>query len=244
MHQLTKRPSPAFMVVALAINLVACGSTAGGPSVEPSRSAAAPSPFARTAEPSTSAAVFPPAGVLKMGERHAITLERVPFTFAVPTTDWVSNGSFGIDKAAGIGPAGAGFIFWRNTPDRIFREPCLQETAPSIGTLIADLAAGVASVPGIEVVEEPTDVTVGGFPAKRVVTKIPDDIGCPAQDFHLWTAPGNAFGRYATVVGSTIRTWIIDVEGTTVWFDAETYEGAGPGPGQEIQAIVDSMEFE
>jgi hypothetical protein len=162
----------------------------------------------------------------------------------VPTADWVSNGSFGIDKAAGVVPNGGSFIFWENTPDRIFREPCRLATAPSIGTSIADLAGGVTSVPGIEVVEEPSDVTVGGHAAKRVVIRIPEDIGCPAQDFHLWTAPGDAFGRYATAVGSTIRTWIVDVDGMTVWFDAETYDGAGPGPGDEIQEIVDSMQFE
>ena len=85
MNQLARRAVPAFVVVALAINLVACGSPPGGPSAEPSRSAAAPSPSTGTAEPSTSSTVFPPAGVLKMGERQAITLEGVRSTFTVPT---------------------------------------------------------------------------------------------------------------------------------------------------------------
>ena len=29
-----------------------------------------------------------------------------------------------------------------------------------------------------------------------------------------------------------------------VWIDGETYKGAGPGPGQEIQQIIDSIQFE
>ena len=210
----------------------------GGPAASPSPSVS-PSPVA-----SPTAAAFPPAGALAMGQRHSIMLEGRWLTFTVPTADWVSNGSFGIDKAAGIGPGGAGFIFWVDTPVGIYREPCQQATAPAIGTSIPELAAAVGSVPGVEVVEGPRDVTVGGYAAKRVVITIPEDIGCPATKFHLWYAPGDDFGRYATQVGMTIRTWIIDVEGTPVWFDAETYEGAGPGPGQEIQRIVDSMQFE
>jgi hypothetical protein len=203
--------------------------------------AASPSP---SLSPSPAPAAFPPAGVLAIGQRHSITLEGRRVTFTVPTTDWVSNGSYSIDKAAGIGPDGAGFIFWVDTPDRVFRDPCKQAMGPPIGTSIADLAAGVASVPGVEVVDGPTDATVGGHAAKRIVITIPEDIGCAATDFHLWTSPDDDIGRYASALASTIRTWIIDVDGTSVWFDAETYAGAGPKPGQEIQQIVDSMQFE
>lgn len=179
-----------------------------------------------------------------MEQRHTVTLEGHRVTFTVPTADWVSNGSYAIDKTAGIDPDGAGFILWVDTPDRIFRDPCQQAMGPPIGTSIADLAAGVASVPGVEVIEGPTDVTVGGHAAKRIVITIPEDIGCNATDFHLWTSPADDIGRYATQLDSTIRTWIVDVDGTPVWFDAETYKGAGPKPGQEIQQIVDSMQFE
>jgi hypothetical protein len=180
MNGLASRAVPALVVVALAINFVACGSPPGGPSAEPSRSAALRSPSTPTPELSTSSTVFAPAGVLKMGKRQAITLEGVGFTFTVPTADWVSNGSFGIDRSAAVGPEGAGFI------------------------------------PG----------------------RTPRSVSSPIH------APTAGMARYATGVGSTIGTWIVDVDGTTVWFDAETYEGAGPEPGQEIQAIVDSIEFE
>ena len=74
--------------------------------------------------------------------------------------------------------------------------------------------------------------------------RIPEDIGCKPDSFFLWYVPTAGKARYATAIGSTIRTWIVDVDGTTIWFDAETYEGAGYEPGQEIQAIVDSMWFE
>jgi hypothetical protein len=38
--------------------------------------------------------------------------------------------------------------------------------------------------------------------------------------------------------------WIIEVDGSIVWIDGETYKGAGPEPGQEIQQIIDSIRFE
>lgn len=215
------------------------GGGVGAPTASPSPSPTPPIPSA-----SPTAAAFPPSGNLAVGERNAIELEGIPFTFTVPTSDWVSNGSFAIDKRAGIGPEGAGFILWTDTPVGVFADPCAQEAGPEIGTSIADLAAAVAAMPGVDVVSGPTEVTVGGYPAQHVVVTIREDIGCDAQSFYLWYAPTPDFARFATAVGSTIRTWIIDVGGTSVWIDAETYAGAGPGPAQEIQAIIDSIEFE
>ena len=65
-----------------------------------------------------------------------------------------------------------------------------------------------------------------------------------AEEFYLWYAPSEDNARYATELGSTIRVWIVDVDGAIVWIDGETYKGAGPEPGQEIQQIVDSIQFE
>ena len=243
MNSYAKLAIAAAAVVAIAIvgiNLLpGRGGNVGGTPPTPSASL----PASPSASDSTSR-LFPAEGPLSAGQRYSIALEDRRVTFTVPSPDWGSNGIFAIDKYAEAASDRAGFIFWENTPDRIFREPCQRATAPSIGTSVADLASGVASVPGVELVDGPSDATVGGYAAKRVVIRIPEDIGCAAQDFHLWTAPGDPDGRYATATGSTIQTWIIDVDGTTIWFDAETYEGAGPGPGNEIQQIVDSMQFE
>jgi hypothetical protein len=87
-------------------------------------------------------------------------------------------------------------------------------------------------------------VTVGGHPAKHVVLRIREDVGCIAESFYLWYAPTGDLARYATQLGSTIRVWIVDVDGKLVWIDGETFKGAGPGPGQQIKEIVDSIQFE
>lgn len=217
----------------------------GGPAVSPAPSPSAPPSPSPNPSPSPSPEPdFPPSGDLQAGVRYRAVLEDVPFTFTVPTSDWISNGEWGIDKGAGIVPEGAGFIMWLDTPVGVFSDPCIRLKGPEIGTSIADLAAAVAAMPGTDLVSAPTDVTVGGFPAKEVAIQIRDDIACHPNLYYLWYAPNPDYARYATVIGSTIRTWIIDVDGTPVWIDSETYPGAGPGPGSEIQQIIDSIQFE
>ncbi|HSO29254.1 MAG TPA: hypothetical protein VLS28_05080, partial [Candidatus Sulfomarinibacteraceae bacterium] len=178
-------------------------------------------------------------------------IDGVSLSLEVATSGWISNGQWGIDKSAGIDPAGAGFILWpEGAPVGVFADPCAREEAPPIGSSAAELAAAVATVPGTDLVSGPTDVTVGGYPAKNVVLTFGEGADCnadgqlSADEFYLWYAPGADNARYATELGSTIRVWIVDVDGAIVWIDGETYEGAGPGPGQEIQQIVDSIRFE
>jgi hypothetical protein len=212
----------------------------GGPDLTPS-----PAPSATTVPtPSTKAAAFPPSGELEIGQ-HSITQEGVTYTFSISTSGWISNGTFGIDKAAGsIGPEGAGFIFWTETPVGVFANPCAQTRGPNLGSSAVDLAAAVATVPGTDLVSGPTDVTVGGHPAKKVVLTVREDVGCGASSFYLWCAPSAGLARFATELGSMINVWIIEVDGTLIWIDGETFKGAGPEPGRQIQEIIDSIQFE
>ena len=230
----------AVVVVALIGYQFLFAPTVGGPA--PVETPTPTSEPTVTPAPSRTSA-FPPAGELATTGRHSMTLEGVTFTFSVPT-GWVSNGIFGIDRSAGIGPDGAGFIFWIDAPVGVFSDPCSETKGPALGTSAVDLAAAVAAVPGTDLTSGPTDVTVGGYAAKYVVITIREDIGCAPNNFYLWYAPSPTQARYATSLGSTIRTWIVDVDGTIVWIDGETYKGAGPEPGQELQQIVDSIQFE
>ena len=213
------------------------GGTTSTPSPSPSQAvAASPSP--------TPVVVFPPAGNLAVGTRHHMTLEGVPFTFTVPTSGWTSNGSFSIVNSGGESADGAGFIFWGDAPVGTFADPCADKKGPPVGPSVAALAAVVAAVPGTQLVSGPTDVTVGGYPAKHVVITVPEDIGCAAPNFMLWYAPDPELARYASAKGSTIEVWIVDVDGRTVWIDGETYKGAEPARAEELQKLIDSIRFD
>ena len=98
-------------------------------------------------------------------------------------------------------------------------------------------------MPGTKLVSGPSAVTVGGHPAQHVVI----NIGCEPDHFYLWydsDDPTGENGRYATERHGTIYTWIIDVNGTIVWIDGETFARSGPGAAREVQQIVDSIQFE
>jgi hypothetical protein len=101
----------------------------------------------------------------------------------------------------------------------------------------------VATLPGTDVVTAPEDVTVGGRPAKHVVITVREDVGCPAGTYCMWYDTSGDF-RWATALGQTNRVWIVDVDGASLWIEAETYKGASPELEQEIQAMIDSIQFE
>lgn len=244
----------AVVVAALLVGFVyLAGSRIGGPDVSVPASAspsmAVPTP---TVQPSpTPEAAIPPAGPLAVGT-HRATPSGVLAIFDIATEGWVSNGSFGMDKGKYVtagrpdAPESAGFIFWMpSAPDTVFADPCA-------GTLLSPapeqapeaLAAAVASLPGIELVSGPTEVTVGGYAAQHVAIRVPADIGCDPSDFLLWEDTDNpGQTRYATAIGSTIHSWIVDVEGALVWIDAETYAFSGPQAEEEILDIIDSIRF-
>ena len=78
-----------------------------------------------------------------------------------------------------MGPDGAGFIFWLDeAPIGVYADPCAHVQGPPIGQSTADLAAAVAALPGTDLVSGPSDVTVGGHPAKHVVITFRDDVDC------------------------------------------------------------------
>jgi hypothetical protein len=243
--------SAAAVVVAavIGINLLGAnnGSVGGEPTPPPATPVPTPtaSPTPTPTEPSFgTSAPFAPSGPLELG-RHTFTSGGLRFSVDIQTTGWVSNGQFAIDREAGITADGAGFILWpATTPIGVFADPCTSTEGPVIGPSPGDLAAAVAALPGTDLVEAPTDVTVGGYPAKHVAITVREDIGCVPTQFYMWYGSGPDDARYATELGSTVQSWIIDVNGTIAWIDGETYKGAGPEPVQLIQQVIDSVQFE
>ena len=222
------------------------------PSPSPSLETAVPSPSASTQpEPTLQALDSVPVGPVAVG-RHAVSQDGVRFSFEIATRGWTSNaGAFpeGANLLLGIRgqPNAAWFLTWGI--DGVYADPCNGEPAPVAGPTAADLAADVAGMPGIELVEGPTDVTVGGQPAKHLVIRIPRDIPCPADAFRLWYVDAACDGddpcsRWVSAPQETHHIWIVDADGGRVWIEAETYINPTPGTVERVQAIIDSIEFE
>jgi hypothetical protein len=181
----------------------------------------------------------------------------VAFTFAVPASGWVSDGSFWFDGHAGS-PERTMLWFFTNqflyslsgggTPG-IFTDPCTHEGLRQFEDSIAGEAEAIVSVPGVEVVRAPSDATVGERPAKSVVVVVPEDIACPNSEF--WLAHDPACGAtiecsyYPSFLGAPRRYWIVDVNGTPLSILAESeFPNEGPTLQPELEQIVASIVFE
>jgi hypothetical protein len=184
--------------------------------------------------------------------RHVNTVDGVPFSFSVPAHGWERFGSISINKSE-TGPQGAeAIIYWSSFPDGDYidpyghyADPCTHLLSPPVGPSAADLAAAVSRAPGTELVKGPSDVTVGGYPAKHAVLTVrKKHVGCDPGFFYTWhdVLGGALWTR--TVVGATVRVWIVDVDGTRLFIEAATTPQASSGLDQEIQQIVGSIRFE
>jgi hypothetical protein len=244
----------AVVVVAVAgTNLLAApAGVGGGPT-----GSASPSTI-ETLRPIPSPAIFPPTGELAIG-RHELTVEGVPLSITLPTQGWSSRGlnasrtGGSIAKGTPGTPDGVVISFW--SPDGVYSDPCVHGRADPVArrpptTGFAKLARAVATVPGIDLVAEPSFTFVDGLPGMYVVVTVRDDIGCDPQQHYLWYDEVDG-PRSATALGSTIRAWDVDTDyltfggydGVRVWFEAQTFRGASAEIEREIQQIVDSIRF-
>lgn len=121
------------------------------------------------------------------------------------------------------GPQGAeAIVFFTGFPDGEYADPCANLLTSPPSQSAADLAATVAAAPGTELVTGPSDVTVGGHPAKHVVLTVREDLGCDPGFFYTWKAGQGGALWTTTDEGATIRVWIVDVGGTLLFIEAET----------------------
>lgn len=246
----------AVVVVAIVgVNMMA---KTGGDVGVPATASPSPSPSASPSasvepEPSSQVGALPNTGRLDPG-RYSIGLDGIAFSIELAANDWNSSqgalpgGGNLVKGVRGLGqPDSAWMLIW--SIDGVYTDPCGNVAGPVLSPSAADLGAAVAALPGTEVVTAPTDVTVGGRAAKHVAIRIPENIPCAPTSFNLWYADAtcdgsNPCGRWVTAIGETNRIWIVEVDGKHIWIEVETYAGATPALEQEIQAIIDSVQFE
>jgi hypothetical protein len=173
---------------------------------------------------------------------RAVTVDDVSFVFSVPTAGWERFGRISVNKSA-AGPQDAeAIVYWTSFPGGDNADRCGRVLNPRGGGRTG-LAAAVAAAPGTELVTGPTDVTVGGRPAKHVVLTVREDAGCDPGFFYSWTAPEGGAGWAGAKPGDTIRVWIVDVDGTRLFVAAVTRPRAGSELEQEVVQIVESIRF-
>ncbi len=186
-------------------------------------------------------------GWLPIGE-HAVTVDDVPLTFSVPALvpdrGWSGYGSLSITKDT-VGPQGAeALVYWKGFPNGVYPYPCANLSSLPVNASTADLAATVSTAPGTELVTGPSDVTVGGRPAKHLVLTVREDLGCDPGYFFTTDTPTGGPGWWTTDAGDEIKVWIVDVDGKRLFIAGETKPEAGSELDEEIQQIVDSIQFE
>lgn len=226
------------------------------PSDATSPSVLAQEPSATPTPPDATGDVQPPAGLLDPGTRYRLSRGDVALTFAVPTSGWSSDGEFWFRGHPGSPEHTFLWFFTSGSPlsisggtPGIFTDPCAHEGLRQFEESVAGEAEAIASLPGTELVSGPTDVTVDGRAAAFVAITIPEDIGCSNTAY--WLSHDPVCGvrlectSYPTWLGETMRTWIVDVDGARFVIRAESrYSDASPDLEQEIQRIVDSIQFE
>jgi hypothetical protein len=212
----------------------------GGPSPAPRSS---PTPQASPLR--VPAIVNPGADYMTVG-RNPLSIDGIRFSMEIPA-GWED---FGRDYGNYItkdirGPQGAeAVVYWTRYPGGPSAERCSYLQSRPDGESAATLAAAVSEVPGTELVTGPSDVTVGGLPTKHATFRVRDDVGCDPGFF--FTYP-NVYGGALwpeTVPGDTIRVWIVDLPEGLLFIVGGTHADAGLKLEEEVQDIIESIQFE
>jgi hypothetical protein len=175
-----------------------------------------------------------------------------PFTFTVPA-NWTglehSSGFALLIKTQNARPFGtvpnlALLGFYKIVG--AFADPCIDEApldpAPQgIDGFVAALRSEVGVDAG-----PVTDTTLGGLPAKTFdLTTSIDYESCPNDPASLWTF--NDVGTHTyheNNTGGRSRLWLVDVHGTLILINAELTELATDADSEELDRMVESIQFE
>jgi len=174
--------------------------------------------------------------------RHSLTVEGVPLSFDVPTRGWAQYGDLSISKST-VGPQGAeAIVFWTSVADGVFAKACGQWWGSPVGS-VEDWAAQAARAHGTELVTGPSSVTIDGYAAQHVVFTVRKDVACNPGFFHTWKPVDGGPFWSSTLVGDTIRIWLVEVGGKVLYIEGDTHEYADHDLEQEVERIVGSIRF-
>ncbi len=182
------------------------------------------------------------AGRYYLDDRHFTNASRL--TFAVPA-GWTTEeyGELYKDRDE---PGEVKFITWVLT--HVFSDVCQWGTLVDAGTTVDEFVTAVIEQEGREA-SAPTDVTLGGFPGKRIELTVPADLDtgtCTNGVLRYWPGPGPDIsdGDCCNPPGGTDTVYVIDIAGNRLVAIARHYPGSSAQNRAELQGVMDSIEIE
>lgn len=218
------------------INLLPSNGQFGGPGPSPSAS-----PTASVAPLPRWAAVSLSAGTYYIEDRAITQASRLIFT--VPE-GWTSDEAFLYKDRTD--PGEVMLVTW--VVSHIYGDVCRwQGTLVDVGTTVDELAG--ALVQRGRTASAPSDVTLAGFPARRVDLTVPADLDLATCDngvLRYWPDPGpnESGGLCCGRPGHTDAVYIVDVAGNRLVVVARHYPASSAENLVELQGIVDSIQIE
>lgn len=135
--------------------------------------------------------------------------------------------------------------------ENVFADPCHADggpISPPVPSTVDGYVTALTRLVGVPA-GPVTDAVIDGHPGKTFVLTNSIDgesVGCSGGGMlSLWTFKGaSGTGGAATPGGATDHIWVIDVDGTPIVIDGETFPDTPPAFVQEIEQIVQGLDFE
>jgi hypothetical protein len=252
MNNTAKLTLAAAAVVAVALLgmrfLVPGGQGVGGPD-EPTPSASPTPTLAAVAFPQPTA-VPPGTYFWDVG-----TPSPVRFTFTVPD-GWTNRNDIIRKDQNGAGEVGLGLWIVTNT----YADPCRWQDSlldPPIGPAVGDLERALVGQVGRSA-SVPTDVVVGGYPARRIELSVPADLDIATCDngyYRDWLQEGEEHSKNPDLDGADSDNvlfrsgqvnvvYILDVDGARIVMNTWHLPAAPDANLRELEQILESVTIE
>jgi hypothetical protein len=183
-----------------------------------------------------------PGGALEPGEYFG-EFEGFRFTFTVPDSGWYGYAEHECCVIYTGGDSDGAIIFFSGDITTLYARACDSAgTEFEFGPTVDDLANALLSLQDFEV-SKPTDVTLSGFPGKRVMVTVPMDVDVTNPDCYQGEYSLTP-GRYYQAAGQTDDNWIIDVDGVRMAPAFATTPNTPANVLEQIEQIRESLVIE
>ena len=171
------------------------------------------------------------------------------FTFTVPA-GWATAEGFvtkDLDPSTSVDARDVVLVTW--FVSHVYADSCSwRGTSTDVGTTVDDLASALLAQQG-RVASAPTDVVLGGFPARRIELTVPADLDvatCDGGFMRFWPLQGgNENGGFCcSAAGSTDVVYAVDVDGNTFAVVARYTATSTAQDRAELDAIVESIRID